>query len=221
VDEREWQRDDFGILLQVVRKLRLHRLVAGKRKLRLLAVACCQTVERYYRDDPESVARVELAEQVADGHLKATALPPDPHVGATLINPADFARQATVSAVATNAHTAAIFAGHHAALTQREVTAGDRDYALNRAYRVNMFLLRDIFGNPFRPVVFEPPWITSDVSAMAKGIYFDRAFDRLPILADALQEAGCDSTEILTHCRNTNLLHARGCWVIDSILALV
>jgi hypothetical protein len=79
-------------------------------------------------------------------------------------------------------------------------------------------LLRDIFGNPFRPVAFNPAWRTSDVVLLAQGIYDDRAFDRMPILADALQDAGCDCDDILGHCRDANQPHARGCWVVDLIL---
>jgi hypothetical protein len=79
-------------------------------------------------------------------------------------------------------------------------------------------LLRDIFGNPFRPVTIDPTWRTSDVLALARGIYDERALDRMPILADALQDAGCDNDDILAHCRDTNTPHARGCWVVDLIL---
>jgi hypothetical protein len=75
-------------------------------------------------------------------------------------------------------------------------------------------LLRDIFGNPFRPVAVEPSWLTSDVRILAEGIYQDRAFDRMPILADALQDAGCDSEGVLNHCREPGE-HVRGCWVVD------
>jgi hypothetical protein len=78
-------------------------------------------------------------------------------------------------------------------------------------------LLRCIFGNPFRPVMADPAWLTSTVTALARGIYADRAFDRLPILADALQDAGCDHAGILAHCRGAGP-HARGCWVVDLIL---
>jgi hypothetical protein len=78
-------------------------------------------------------------------------------------------------------------------------------------------LLRDIFGNPFRPVTADPSWLTSTVVALARGIYDDRAFDRLPILADALQDAGCDHADILAHCRSDDP-HARGCWVVDLLL---
>ena len=79
-------------------------------------------------------------------------------------------------------------------------------------------LIRDIFGNPFRPVSFDPAWRTSDVLLLAEGIYAERAFDRMPILADALQDAGCDNEEVLTHCRDTSLTHVRGCWVVDLLL---
>jgi len=78
--------------------------------------------------------------------------------------------------------------------------------------------LRDIFGNPFRPVAFAPAWRTSDVMLLAQGIYDERAFDRMPILADALQDAGCDSDDILNHCRDTAQVHVRGCWVCDLVL---
>jgi hypothetical protein len=83
---------------------------------------------------------------------------------------------------------------------------------------VQAALVRCIFGNPFRPVTFDPAWRTSDVLALAQGIYDERAFDRMPILADALQDAGCTNDDILTHCRDTNTPHARGCWVVDLVL---
>ena len=78
-------------------------------------------------------------------------------------------------------------------------------------------LLRDIFGNPFRPVVLEPAWLTEAVVGIARGIYEDRAFERMPILADALQDAGCENADILTHCREPGV-HVRGCWVVDLVL---
>jgi hypothetical protein len=83
--------------------------------------------------------------------------------------------------------------------------------------RAQADLLRCIFGNPFRPVVFAPSWRTETAVALAAGIYADRAFDRLPILADALEEAGCDVADILSHCRVPGP-HARGCWVVDAVL---
>jgi hypothetical protein len=78
-------------------------------------------------------------------------------------------------------------------------------------------LLRCIVGNPFRPVACEPSWRTSTAVGLAEGIYADHAFDRLPILADALEEAGCDDADVLGHCRGDGP-HARGCWVVDLVL---
>jgi hypothetical protein len=78
-------------------------------------------------------------------------------------------------------------------------------------------LLREVFGNPFRPVTIDPNWLTSDVLALATGIYDERAFDRMPILHDALLDAGCTSEEVLAHCRQPDG-HCRGCWVIDLLL---
>ncbi|MCE9561749.1 MAG: hypothetical protein K8U57_06800 [Planctomycetes bacterium] len=75
-----------------------------------------------------------------------------------------------------------------------------------------------MFGNPFRPVVAEPAWLTSDVVALAQGIYANRDFSAMPILADALQDAGCDSEDMLAHCRDEKQVHVRGCWVVDQIL---
>ncbi|HUR54864.1 MAG TPA: hypothetical protein VMZ71_12080 [Gemmataceae bacterium] len=78
-------------------------------------------------------------------------------------------------------------------------------------------LLRCIFGNPFRPVSPDQSWRTSTVVALAGGIYEERAFDRLPILADALMDAGCDYPDILAHCHSDGP-HVRGCWVVDLLL---
>jgi hypothetical protein len=78
-------------------------------------------------------------------------------------------------------------------------------------------LIRCLVGNPFRPAAVDPRWLTSDVVELARGLYAERAFDRLPILADALQDAGCASEDVLSHCR-ADATHARGCWVVDSVL---
>ena len=77
--------------------------------------------------------------------------------------------------------------------------------------------IRDIFGNPFRPVAADPAWLTPAVRSIAAGIYEGGAFDRLPVLADALQEAGCANADMLLHCR-TPAEHVRGCWVVDLVL---
>jgi hypothetical protein len=79
-------------------------------------------------------------------------------------------------------------------------------------------LLRDIFGNPFRSVTFSPAWRTDTAVSLAKPMYDTREFSAMPILADALQDAGCDNEGILNHCRDVNQVHVRGCWVVDLVL---
>jgi hypothetical protein len=82
-------------------------------------------------------------------------------------------------------------------------------------------LLRCIFGPlPFRPITFDRSWLDwkdSTIPKLAQAIYNDRAFDRLSILADALEESGCDNPEILNHCRQPGE-HVRGCWALDLVL---
>jgi len=77
--------------------------------------------------------------------------------------------------------------------------------------------MREIFGNPFHPVTADPAWRTATVVSLATAIYDDRAFDRLPILADALEDAGCTNADILNHCRQPGE-HVRGCWALDLLL---
>ncbi|VTR96284.1 Uncharacterized protein (Fragment) OS=uncultured bacterium PE=4 SV=1 [Gemmata massiliana] len=79
-------------------------------------------------------------------------------------------------------------------------------------------LLREIVGNPFRPVAFAPEWRTSTARAVALQMYETREFSAMPILADALQDAGCDSADVLDHCRGPGP-HVYGCWVVDAVLA--
>ena len=77
-------------------------------------------------------------------------------------------------------------------------------------------LLRDVV-EPFRAAAFDPRWRTADAVGLARGIYEDRAFDRLPLLADALMDAGCDAEQLLAHCRSDGP-HVRGCWAVDLVL---
>jgi hypothetical protein len=79
-------------------------------------------------------------------------------------------------------------------------------------------VLHDIFGNPFRPVAFESTWRTATATALAKTMYDARDFAAMPILADALEDAGCVVPEVLTHCRDPQGVHVRGCWVVDLVL---
>jgi hypothetical protein len=79
-------------------------------------------------------------------------------------------------------------------------------------------LVRDIFGNPFRPVTFSDSWRTDTALTLARQMYDSRDFGAMPILADALQDAGCEVEEILNHCRDAKQTHVRGCWVVDLVL---
>jgi hypothetical protein len=81
-------------------------------------------------------------------------------------------------------------------------------------------IIRDIFGNPFRPSTIDPAWLTWNnrtVPKLAQTIYDDRRYDIMPILGDALEDAGCNDEQMLEHCRGPGP-HVRGCWVVDLIL---
>ena len=78
-------------------------------------------------------------------------------------------------------------------------------------------LVQCIFGNPFHPAAFDPDWRTSTVVSLVQQMYNSRDCALMPILGDALQDAGCDSGDILAHCRGDGP-HVRGCWVVDLVL---
>jgi hypothetical protein len=82
-------------------------------------------------------------------------------------------------------------------------------------------LLRDIFGPlPFREVCIHPAWLTWQgglAVSMARWMYDSRDFTDMPVLTDALEEAGCSDPDILRHCREPGE-HVRGCWVVDLLL---
>jgi hypothetical protein len=90
--------------------------------------------------------------------------------------------------------------------------------AVNAEQVAQCGLLRDILGNPFRPLPhLEPAWLTPTVVAIACRAYDTCDFAALPVLADALEDAGCDDEKMLSHCRGPGP-HVRGCWVIDLLL---
>jgi len=76
----------------------------------------------------------------------------------------------------------------------------------------------EVFGNIADPPHFAPDWRTDTAVSLATQMYESRDFSAMPILADALQDAGCDNDDVLNHCRDTSLTHARGCWVLDLVL---
>jgi hypothetical protein len=92
-------------------------------------------------------------------------------------------------------------------------------------HRCQADLLREIFGNPFRPVSLDPAWATACAKGLAQTAYDERILPAgyldpicLAILADALEEAGCHDAAILDHLRGPGP-HVRGCWVMDAVLA--
>jgi hypothetical protein len=200
------------------------------RKLCLLACSCCRLLPSLLRD-PEGLNALEIMERQADGLIShgeldiafdgaMTALQrvtnglwhPEWQVlcARTLVHLIE-RRWADVLAVMQNVRAAAaaetsISRGYLANDKCESAVAHEKDFQSG--------MVRDIFVSPFRPVALDCTWTTSTVTALAQAIYDDRAFDRLPILADALEDAGCTDADILAHCRGGGE-HVRGCWVVD------
>lgn len=181
-----------------------HRMKRDPRRLRLLAAACVRAVVP--ADAPALVAEVlEVVERYADG--AATR--------------AEFlsARKA-VRRAAGDSHPVVLLLRNLTddAMEAMTLTVWKaRQLAGPEGGAVECGLNRCVFGNPFRPAVFDPAWRTEAVVALARGVYDDRAFERLPVLADALEDSGCTDTGVLGHCRDGGP-HARGCWVTDGLL---
>lgn len=89
------------------------------------------------------------------------------------------------------------------------------DGRLLQANRVFLAIARDVLGNPFRSVVLDSSWLSSSVLALANRVFDARDFGAMPVLADALIEAGCANADILDHCKDPHAIHVRGCWVVD------
>jgi hypothetical protein len=77
---------------------------------------------------------------------------------------------------------------------------------------------RELFGNPFELVTLADGWLTPTVVALADLVYRTQDYSPLPVLADALQDAGCDAELLLAHCRDPHAAHVRGCWAVDLVL---
>ena len=104
-------------------------------------------------------------------------------------------------------------------LTTRRERRGEKSRpSLAVRRRRKRHLLRDIFGNPFKTrTKIKKAWRTDTAVTLARQMYDARDFSAMPILADALQDAGCNSADILAHCRGPGP-HVRGCWVVDLVL---
>jgi hypothetical protein len=209
--EEEWKTCD-----QPLAMLDCERMDgASQRKLRLFAVSCCRRVWRHLTD-PLSREAVERAEEYADGKIGEKEL-------------------GIASTAAWEAHLKQHDAAYYASQAATWVAGSSAGFAATGSLEdaisaticdaddpeddkvFHAMVLRDIFGVPWRPVKVEPHWLTSTVLDLASLIYQERAFDRMPVLADALMDAGCDDEELLSHCRSEQL-HVRGCWVVDLLL---
>jgi hypothetical protein len=208
----------------------------SKRKLRLFTCACCRQVLNPFV--PRVVERaLAAAEAFADGEIPAEALT-QVHavIHRVFAGASDDAVQlgtgylrhladACGHACWPQPNKGEVQAAGKAALAAARA-AGDVPWPatgeLHRGCPIELAaqaeLVRDIFGNHFRdsPEV-DPAWRTADVLALARGMYESRDFGAMPILADALQDAGCDNEAILSHCREDRE-HVRGCWVVDLLL---
>jgi hypothetical protein len=205
--------------------------LATDRKLRLFSVACCEPLRRLVADSGV-LAALDLAEAFADERIDEAAF-------AAARRPlwdAFHARRnapgwfETVSAEADDAECACL----HTTLPE---VPRDRDghsdlyppvpevVALicrldssRSSFRRLITLLHEVFGPlPFGHIAFSPEWRTDTAVLLARQMYDARDLSAMPILADALQDAGCDNDDILTHCRGPGP-HVMGCWVVDLVL---
>jgi hypothetical protein len=216
----EWQSaTDPGRMLRLLtphrpkRKLALFGVACARRSQRLFGVACARRIQRLSRETA-SAAAVAVSERYADrrakvGELRAALRTAGPPAGDySSYTRAELDRYLAEHAVLCNAAS-------NAELVSEYALKAAPDRAAEK--KAQCELLREVFGNPFRKVRVRKDWLTPTVLQLAEGIYAERAFDRLPILADALQDARCDSTDVLGHCSGAGP-HVRGCWVVDLVL---
>jgi hypothetical protein len=193
---------------------------AGERRWRLFACGCCRRVW-YMLRDRRSRRAVEVAERFADGAAAAREL--DEACRGALDTWQHWPRMDALAVKAIGAATwvAKPAVGLHEAATVLEYTlASEARLPPDEALLDRADLVRDVFGNPFRPAAVDPAWLAwndGTVARLARAVHDEGAFDRLPVLADALEEAGCADPDILAHCRAAGA-HVRGCWLLDLLL---
>jgi hypothetical protein len=203
------------------------------RKRRLLGVAWCRRVIELAVPDTRLIQLLEVVERFADGEADAAELKHArkvltairKEVGTNHFGPLEALSDAAKALdYATHSNPAKALSADEpcrctfAALTRKSKKRNAWYGAIDAEKVVQLHLARCIFGNPFRPVAFSPVWRTESAVALARTAYDTRNFSLLPILADALEEAGCDHADILSHCRDPKGVHARGCWVVDLVL---
>ena len=213
----------------------------NERRLRLFALACCRSIW-HLLGNPACRKAIEVAEMYADGLTSAEELEAA-HNAAREGTRHDFriARNQGNAGVLKAISFATSFATSPSASFLSDVSAKNAfgaSYLYSIAYsekhpiadwmkaweeaaaverRKQCGLIHEIFGNPFRSVKIHSTWLSPAVLRLAETTYGDRAFERMPILGDALEEAGCSNAEILEHCRGPGP-HVRGCWLIDLLL---
>ncbi len=222
----------------------LPRSLPSERKLRLFVTACCARIDSLLRDErSRNASQVSL--RYADGLADTQELfvaRANAWSAVEAYDPSVFAEYAGVAGGSGHSGKSWFWAARAAAKTAAEdieevltaLPAAERAAieaatearsaepwaeAIGAAVRAG--LAREVFGNPFHPAPPPAPavlaWNDATVPRIAQGIYEEQAFDRLPILADALLDAGCDDEELLVHCRTPGP-HVRGCWALDAIL---
>ena len=188
----------------------------GNRKLRLIAIACCNRLLSRITESHQQafLAAITLAERFVEGQVT------DEELIAAYVD-AEFGPRIWEVTIANHScNPEARWAARKAVVSvARFVSHRSLDGRSERRGELRLLseTVRCVLGNPFRPVEVDSTWLTSDVLLLAGGIYDERAFDRMPILADALQDTGCANDDVLNHCRGDGP-HVRGCWVVDLLL---
>ena len=197
------------------------------RRLRLLACAYCRLI--WHKLSWHKRQLVEAAEAFADRRLSEeewAETQDDARAGVEDYGGSPGTQAAAcvacdVSAVREYWKTLAAWVWEVSWLVVAELTKWDGPSGMfpppSQGFAAQAALARCALGNPFRPVEFNPQWRTDDTVRLARQMYESRDFTAMPILADALQEAGCDGEQILGHCRGEGP-HVRGCWVVDLLL---
>jgi hypothetical protein len=226
--------DEWLVCTEPLRMLHCLWDEAGRRKLRLFACACCRRLLHPLTDERCRCA-VEVAEQDADGSATPREVQGARNAVFRLRSETFAAQWPAAYGTASAAHFcmlswedgrayvnavhASLFArnaeDNYQGSWSRYLNAGNPDYS--PSHPAQAALLRDVFGNPFRPVAVDASWLTPAVLGLARAIYDGRLFGDLPVLADALEEAGCRDTQILRHCRGRGP-HVLGCWPLDLLL---
>ena len=204
---------------------------ASRRKCALLVVAFCRRLWHLLADDRSRVG-VEYTEALADDPEGTDRHWPRSYPRSAPENACYEAPDAPFGPLQAAAHLAYEVSGFllwgagdpERALELSELgrltVAADRGGASgspDQEVTAHCVLVRDIFGNPFRPVTVLPGWRTSTVLELAQQMYDSRDFSAMLILADALEDAGCADEAILAHCRGPGP-HVRGCFCVDAIL---